>query len=155
RSGLSEHLDRIAGRNVRRHHGAADARGRARSGVAQVGALTRRGREDRPFLWLAPLFLLFAVLFLFPFVDLTRLSLPDATDATAPVHYTLGSYRSVLGSSEFLAMARVTAIFVAASIAGQLVFGLLIAALVCEGERRGLPGAALVRAVVLVGWVLP
>ena len=52
-------------------------------------------------------------------------------------------------------MARVTSIFVAASIVGQLLFGLLIAALVCEGERRRLPGAALVRAIVLIGWVLP
>ena len=52
-------------------------------------------------------------------------------------------------------MVRVTAIFVAASIIGQLVFGMLIAALVCEGERRRLPGAAVVRAIVLVGWVLP
>ncbi len=86
---------------------------------------------------------------------MTRLSLTDATDAATPAHYTLASYRSLLGSSEFLAMARVTGIFVAASIAGQLVCGLLIAALVCAGERRRLPGAALVRAIVLVGWVLP
>ena len=86
---------------------------------------------------------------------MTRLSFTDATDAAAPAHYTFASYRSLLGSSEFLAMTRVTGIFVAASIAGQLVFGLLIAALVCEGERRRLPGAALVRAIVLVGWVLP
>ena len=52
-------------------------------------------------------------------------------------------------------MMRVTGIFVAASVAGQLVFGMLIAALVCEGERRRLPGGAVVRAIVLVGWVLP
>jgi multiple sugar transport system permease protein len=52
-------------------------------------------------------------------------------------------------------MMQVTGIFVTASVAGQLVFGMLIAALVCEGERRRLPGAAIVRAIVLVGWVLP
>jgi multiple sugar transport system permease protein len=118
-------------------------------------ATPRRPIEDRPFLWLAPLFLVLAALYLYPLMDVTRLSLTNATDATAPVQYTLASYRNVLGSSEFLAMARVTGIFVAGSIAGQLVFGLLIAALVCEGERRRLPGAALVRAIVLVGWVLP
>ena len=115
----------------------------------------RRPIEDRPFVWLAPLFLLLAVLYLYPLIDVTRLSLTDATDAATPAHYTFASYRSLLGSSEFLAMTRVALIFVAASIAGQLVFGLLIAALVCAGERRRLPGAALVRAIVLVGWVLP
>jgi multiple sugar transport system permease protein len=118
-------------------------------------AVRRRPIEDRPFLWLAPLCLLLATLYLYPLIDVTRLSLTDATDAATPAHYTLASYRSVLGSSEFLAMMRVTGIFVAASIAGQLVFGMLIAVLVCEGERRRLPGAAMVRAIVLVGWVLP
>jgi multiple sugar transport system permease protein len=115
----------------------------------------RRPLEDRPLLWLAPLLLLLATLYLYPLIDVVRLSLTDATDAATPARYTLASYRTVLGSAEFLAMTRVTAIFVAASIAGQLVFGLLIATLVCEGERRRLPGAAIVRAIVLVGWVLP
>jgi multiple sugar transport system permease protein len=123
--------------------------------VAQAGALRRRPLEDRPLLWLAPLFLLLAVLYLWPLCDVMRLSLTNATDATTQAHYTLDGYRGVLGSAEFPAMLRVTAIFVAASTAGQLVFGLLIAALVCEGERRRLPGAAAVRAIVLVGWVLP
>jgi multiple sugar transport system permease protein len=104
---------------------------------------------------LAPLLLLLGVLYLYPLIDVVRLSFTDATDAATPWHYSLASYGAVLGSAEFLAMTRVTAIFVAGSIVGQLVFGLLIAALVCEGERRKLPGAALVRAVVLVGWVLP
>ncbi len=115
----------------------------------------RRPIEDRPFLWLAPLLLLLATLYLYPLIDVFRLSLTDATDAAMPTHYTFASYRSALGSSEFLAMMRVTGIFVAASVAGQLVFGMLIAALVCEGERRRLPGGAVVRAIVLVGWVLP
>ena len=115
----------------------------------------RRPIEDRAFLWLTPLFLLLAALYLYPLIDVTRLSLTDATDAATATHYTFASYRSVLGSAEFLAMLRVTGIFVAASVAGQLVFGMLIAALVCEGERRRLPGAAIVRAIVLVGWVLP
>jgi multiple sugar transport system permease protein len=126
--------------------------------VAQARALiatARRPIEDRPFFWLAPLFLLLAALYLYPLLDVTRLSLTNATDAIAPAQYTLASYVQVLGTPEFPAMVRTTSIFVAGSIAGQLVFGLLIAALVCEGERRGLPGAAIVRAIVLVGWVLP
>jgi multiple sugar transport system permease protein len=118
-------------------------------------SLAQRPAEDRPLFWLAPLFLLLSALYLYPLIDVVRLSFTDATDAATPFHYTLASYRTALGSGEFLGMARVTGIFVAASIAGQLLFGLLIATLVCEGERRRLPGAALVRAIVLIGWVLP
>jgi multiple sugar transport system permease protein len=68
--------------------------------VAQAGALTaalRRPIENRPFVWLAPLFLLLAALYLYPLIDVTRLSLTDATDAAAPAHYTFASYRSLLG----------------------------------------------------------
>ena len=65
-------------------------------------AAQRRPIEDRPSLWLAPLFLLLVVLYLYPLIDVTRLSLTDATDAATPSHYTFASYRSVLGSSEFL-----------------------------------------------------
>jgi multiple sugar transport system permease protein len=115
----------------------------------------RRPREDHPLLWLAPLLLVLSALYLIPLIDVVRLSLTDATDAATPVHYTLASYRTALGSSEFLAMTRLTGIFVSVSIAGQLGFGMLIAALVCEGERRRLRGAGIVRAIVLVGWVLP
>jgi multiple sugar transport system permease protein len=67
----------------------------------------------------------------------------------------MASYRGVLGSPEFLAMTRITLVFVVASVIGQLGFGMAIATLVVAGERRRLPGAAVVRAIVLVGWVLP
>jgi multiple sugar transport system permease protein len=120
-----------------------------------VSAPARRPLEDFPQIWLAPLFVLLGALYLYPVIDVIRLSFTDAGDAGAPVHYTVASYRAVFGSPEFIGMARVTAIFVAASIAGQVVFGMLIAVLVCAGEQRRLPGAALVRAIVLVGWVLP
>jgi hypothetical protein len=33
----------------------------------------RRPIEDRPLLWLAPLFLLLAALYLYPLIDVTRL----------------------------------------------------------------------------------
>jgi multiple sugar transport system permease protein len=120
-----------------------------------VIAARRTPLEDRPALWLAPLCLLLSVLYLYPLLDVVRLSFTDTTDAATPAHYTLASYRAVFGSPEFLAMTRVTAMFVIASIAGQLLGGLLIAALVCAGERRRLPGAGAVRAIVMVGWVLP
>ncbi len=106
-------------------------------------------------MWLAPLFVLLGALYLYPLLDVARLSFTDINEVSAPAHYTLESYRRVLGSPEFFSMMRVTTVFVGASIIGQLLFGLLIAALVIEGERRRLPGATAVRAIVLVGWVLP
>jgi multiple sugar transport system permease protein len=120
-----------------------------------VTGAKRRPFEDRPLPWLAPLFLLLGALYLYPLTEVVRLSFTDTTDVATPSHYTLASYRAALAATEFLQMTRVTAIYVAASIVGQLVFGLLIAALVCAGERRKLPGAGVVRAIVLIGWVLP
>jgi multiple sugar transport system permease protein len=49
----------------------------------------------------------------------------------------------------------VTAIFVAASVAGQLLLGLLIALIIQRAIARGLHGAVLVRSVVLSAWVMP
>ena len=111
--------------------------------------------ENRPFPWLAPLLLLLGLFYLCPLIDVVRLSLTDTTLVGGSYRYSLASFANVLKSVDFAEMARITAIFVAASVAGQLLLGLLIAALLIAGERRGLPGAALVRSVVLIGWILP
>jgi multiple sugar transport system permease protein len=111
--------------------------------------------ENRPLPWLAPLLLLLGLFYLFPLIDVVRLSFTDMTLVGGTYGYSLASFTSLLTSVDFLEMARITAIFVAASVAGQLLLGLLIAALLLAGERRALPGAALVRSVVLIGWILP
>ena len=119
------------------------------------GVLRRRRIEDRPWPWLTPLLFVLACLYLYPLLEVVRLSFTDAGAVNQPYSYSFASYRGVLGSPEFAAMGRITLTFVVASVAGQLVFGMAIAALVIEGERRRLPGAALVRAIVLIGWVMP
>jgi multiple sugar transport system permease protein len=111
--------------------------------------------ENRPLPWLAPLLLLLGLFYLCPLIDVVRLSLTDTTLVGGSYRYSLASFANVLKSLDFAEMARITAIFVAASVAGQFLLGLLIAALLIAGERRGLPGAALVRSVVLIGWILP
>lgn len=111
--------------------------------------------ENRPLPWLAPLLLLLGLFYLYPLIDVVRLSFTNITLVGGPYRYSLASFANVLPSVDFAKMVRITAIFVAASVAGQLLLGLLIAALLIAGERRGLPGAALVRSVVLIGWVLP
>ena len=52
-------------------------------------------------------------------------------------------------------MLSVTAIFVGASVAGQLLLGLAIALIVQRAVARKLHGAVLVRSVVLCAWVMP
>jgi multiple sugar transport system permease protein len=111
--------------------------------------------ENRPLPWLAPLLLLLGLFYLFPLLDVVRLSFTDMTLVGGTYRYSLASFTNLVTSIYFIEMARITAIFVAASVAGQLLLGLLIAALLIGGERRALPGAALVRSVVLIGWILP
>ena len=126
--------------------------------AASGGIERKRARpplENRPLPWLAPLLLLLGLFYLYPLIDVVRLSFTDITLAGGPYRYSLASFANALPSVDFAEMAWITAIFVAASVAGQLLLGLLIAALLIAGERRGLPGAALVRSVVLIGWILP
>jgi multiple sugar transport system permease protein len=111
--------------------------------------------ENRPSPWLAPLLLLLGLFYLFPLLDVVRLSFTDMTLVGGTYRYSLASFTNLLTSVDFIEMAQTTAIFVATSVAGQLLLGLLIAALLIAGERRALPGAALVRSVVLIGWILP
>jgi multiple sugar transport system permease protein len=111
--------------------------------------------ENRPLPWLAPLLLLIGLFYLYPLIDVVRLSFTNISSIGGPYRYSLASFANLLLSVDFAEMARITAIFVAASVAGQLLLGLLIAALLIAGERRGLPGATLVRSVVLIGWILP
>jgi multiple sugar transport system permease protein len=111
--------------------------------------------ENRPLPWLAPLLLLLGLFYLFPLLDVVRLSFTDMTLVGGTYRYSLASFTNLLTSVDFIEMAQTTAIFVATSVAGQLLLGLLIAALLIAGERRALPGAALVRSVVLIGWILP
>lgn len=108
-----------------------------------------------PLLWFLPLAVLLGIFYLYPILDVVRLSFTDATSITEPAQASLASYASVLGSPDFFAMASTTAVFVLASVVGQLVLGLLIAALLIAGEDRRLPGSTLIRSVVLMGWVLP
>jgi multiple sugar transport system permease protein len=118
----------------------------------------RRGgsaTEDKPWPWLAPLILFLLVFYCYPLVEVIRLSFTDAGSATQGYRYSLDSYAAILASPDVQSMVAVTAIFVVASVVGQLLGGLLIATLLIEGERRRLPGATFVRSVVLVGWVLP
>lgn len=122
---------------------------------ARGRAAPRQDAEGGPWPWLAPLLLFIALFYLYPLVEVIRLSFTNAGAATQSYEYSLASYGAILTSPDVRSMLVVTAIFVAFSVAGQLLVGLAVAALLIEGERLRLPGATFVRSVVLVGWVLP
>ena len=106
--------------------------------------------SDQPLPWLLPLLLTIGAFYLYPVVATAMFSFTGSSGAV-----TAANYSSVLGSDEAGGMAWVTLVFVGASVAGQLGLGLGIAALLVAGEKRRLPGTGFVRAVVMLGWILP
>src|SRR4051794_16445442 len=85
--------------------------------------------ENRPLPWLAPLLLLLGLFYLYPLIDVVRLSFTDITLMGGPYHYSLASFEDVFTSVDFAKMAGITVTFVIASVAGQWLLGLLIAVL--------------------------
>ncbi len=98
--------------------------------------------------------LLLAV-FVYPMVEIVRLSFTEAGLIEPVQDYTLGSYADVLGSAGFARTLRVTFLFVVASIVFQILLGLAIALLIDEASRRGLRGTVVTRTAVLTAWAIP
>ena len=105
--------------------------------------------------WLLPLVVVASVFFLWPVVNVIRLAFTDTTLLRSGYAYTLQTFSQTLTDPALPGVLAVTAIFVAASVAGQLVLGLGIALVMQRAVRRGLHGAVLVRSVVLSAWVMP
>ena len=93
--------------------------------------------------------------FLWPVVNVIRLAFTDTTLLRSDYAYTLQTFSQTLTDPALPGVLVVTAIFVAASVAGQLVLGLLIALVMQRAVARKLHGAVLVRSVVLTAWVVP
>jgi multiple sugar transport system permease protein len=126
-----------------------------------VGRTARRARTGSSFQlpeaapWLAPLLALATVFFLWPMVNVLRLSLTNSTLLRDDYAYTLDTFQQTLTDPSLPKVLGVTAIFVGASVAGQLLLGLGIALIVQRAVARRLHGAVLVRSVVLSAWVMP
>lgn len=117
--------------------------------------ILRRSRKERPILWLLPLAILLAGFYLYPIVDIVRLSFTNAGLLTHQWRYTPSSYIRIFGDSDFYYMIGITLVFVTASVAFQLVFGFLIALGIDACVKRKLVGTILARTVVLTGWAIP
>src|SRR6188472_2482738 len=132
--------------------------------VERVGAsrsVTVRPQRRRPrrapehAAWLAPLLALVTVFFLWPLLNVVRLAFTNSTLLRDQYSYTLKTFGQTLTDPVLPSVLGVTAVFVAASVAGQLALGLLIALIMQRAGARRLRGAALVRSVVLSAWVVP
>jgi multiple sugar transport system permease protein len=113
----------------------------------------RRVPEHVP--WLAPLLAVATLFFLWPVLNVIRLAFTNSTLLRDGYDYTLQTFEQAVTDAAFGKVLGTTAIFVSASVAGQLVLGLLIALVVQRAVARKLRGAVLVRSVVLCAWVMP
>jgi multiple sugar transport system permease protein len=108
-----------------------------------------------PAAWLAPLLAVATLFFLWPVINVIRLAFTDTTLLREDYGYTLETFAQTLGDPALGQVLGVTTIFVAASVAGQLLLGLGIALIVQRAVARGLRGAVLARTTVLCAWVMP
>ena len=115
----------------------------------------RSRRDEHPFWWLLPAGLLMAVFYLYPAVEVVRISFTDATLLDSAYRYTLDSYRSVFTDPGLPGILLATGIFVVGSVIGQTVLGLSIALALQAGFRRRLFGVRAVQVAVLATWVIP
>jgi multiple sugar transport system permease protein len=130
-------------------HGLSRAQARYRSHPGP------RRQPPQQFPWLLPLVAIATVFFLWPVVNVIRLAFTNTTLLRDGYSYTLQTFSQAFSDPALPSVIGVTAIFVAASVAGQLALGLLIAIIMQRAVARGLKGAVLVRSVVLSAWVMP
>jgi multiple sugar transport system permease protein len=105
--------------------------------------------------WLAPLLALATLFFLWPVVNVIRLAFTNSILLREDYSYTLKTIGASLTDPALPGVLGVTAVFVAASVVGQLLFGFFIALIIQRAVARHLHGAVLVRSVVLSAWVMP
>jgi multiple sugar transport system permease protein len=119
----------------------------------------RRARHfalaNSPWPWLTPLALVLLFVFLYPVIDIIRLSFTDATIGESDVNYTTQSFAQLLRSPDFVPMLRITLLFVLGSVVFQMLLGFIIAEVVNVGQQRRLRGTVITRTAVLTAWAIP
>jgi len=105
--------------------------------------------------WFLPVVIMLTFFYLYPLLEVFRLSFTNASFVESDYSYTIRSYIRIFTSSSFYFTLKITVIYVAACVVGQLGIGQAIALLLDQGERRGLRGVVLTRTIVLMGWIMP
>jgi multiple sugar transport system permease protein len=106
-------------------------------------------------LWILPMIFFLVLFYLYPLLDVIRLSFTDASLIRGDYEYTLQSYSRLIRDPRTLHSLRITVIFALSNVVFQLIFGLLLALIFQAGEERRLPGTTIVRTVVLAAWIIP
>jgi len=112
-------------------------------------------KERNFYKYITPLLLMLILFYLFLIVEVFRYSLTNIRLDKEIYSYGVSAYQYVLSNPNFWEMLKITIIFVFSSMFLQLFFGLIIATLIDEGERRNLKGTLVVRLIVLMAWVIP
>ena len=106
---------------------------------------------ERWWIWLIPAFSILAIFYLYPLIDVIRLSFTNAQVGSSSYSYGMGSWISVLTSVDLLRVIYRTLIFVLFSVLFQLLLGLIVALLI----NTDLPGALFVKLSMVSAWVVP
>jgi multiple sugar transport system permease protein len=114
-----------------------------------------RRRKLAPYLYVGPALLFLLALTIYPIVYNVRTSLTDLTVGTflsgdAPF-VGLDNYTKVLGDDAFIHASGVSLVFTVACIVLQFTIGLALAVFFA----RPFPGNAVLRALLIIGWLLP
>ncbi|NLS17597.1 sugar ABC transporter permease [Rhizobium sp. P40RR-XXII] len=108
-----------------------------------------------PLPWMLPVIIVIGIFYLYPMIDVFRLSFTNATLIGNTQDYTLGSIANMLSSPQLPDILWATLVFVGGSVIGQQILGLAVAVVVVRGEKRGLFGTTILRTTALIAWVVP
>lgn len=108
-----------------------------------------------PLPWIMPVIIVIGIFYLYPVIDVFRLSFTNATLIGDNPVYTLSTISNALSSPQLPDILWATLIFVGGSVIGQQIFGLAVAVVVIRGEKRGLYGTTVLRTTALIAWVVP
>lgn len=114
-----------------------------------------RSIQDTAVPWLVPLALVCMLVFVFPIIQIVRLSFTVSTLTQPSSGFTLASYASLVSSPDFFSMLGTTMLFVGASVIFQVGLGFSIAMFIDSGVERKMFGTMIVRTAVLAAWALP
>ncbi|SIQ32574.1 carbohydrate ABC transporter permease [Halanaerobium kushneri] len=110
-----------------------------------------RNIMERWWVWIIPLALVLGIFFLYPLLNVIRLSFSNATIGTIEDGFTFENYIHILTGSGFWQVMKVTLVFVFASVLFQLLLGLITAILI----NKDLFGSSLVKLSMITAWVVP
>ncbi|MDS0295416.1 carbohydrate ABC transporter permease [Halogeometricum luteum] len=112
--------------------------------------------QENPIPWVFPAIAVLLAFRLYPLVEVVRMSFTDMSLLSDSYSYVgIEQYLDVLSAPGFWTMARVTLIFVAISVIGQIVLGLILAMAIDYGVKKHIRGSVSTRIAVLSAWVIP